>query len=136
MRAADVGEIIGAYGAVLAETAAFGLIRDINTLPYLKTDIKEALKLALSVTADATMREQLKVAYISLADFQWLTEGETHALQLWNSALSKHATATGDLELDELGEVVSAEADVVIAVQQRVADESHSLAQELKAAGF
>ena len=134
MQPEDVEEIVTAYGAVLAEPTALGIVRDVHSLPRSKEDIKTALKVALSVTADATMRETLKGGYVALADFQKLTEREIRALQLWNDALNTSAAA--DLDIAALVKTLGAEGDMVTAVKLRVADEAISLAQELKAAGF
>ena len=79
MQPDDVGKIVTDYGSVLVAPSLLGLLRDINSLPHLKTEIKAALKLGLSVTTDAEFRDQLKLAYISLADFQKLTEQEVRA---------------------------------------------------------
>ncbi len=133
MQPADVEEIVTAYGAVLAEPTALG-VREVRSLPYSKNEIKTALKIALSVTADADMRDGLKVAYVTLADFQPLTEREIRALQLWNDALN--SSAAGDFDIAALAKTLGAEGKVVTAVQNRVADEANSLEQELKSGGF
>jgi NADPH-dependent ferric siderophore reductase len=132
MRPADVEEIVTAYGAVLAEPSALGSVRDLRSLPYSKEDIKTALMIALKVTVDAAIREHLKVGYISLADFQMLSDSEVRSLQLWDNALSSSKSAAADA----LFHTVAAEGDVAIAVMRRVADEAGVLATELKAAGF
>jgi len=131
MRPTDVEEIVTAYGAALAEPTALGIVRDVRSLPRSKEDIKTALKTALEVTADVAMRESLKAGYISLADFQQLSDNEVRALQLWNSALSRT-----DLGTTELVTRLAAEGEAVTAVKLRVVDDAISLAQELKAAGF
>ena len=67
----DVESIINAYGALLARgEAGAGIIADSKELPYPKATIKLALQMAIRLTTDAQMKEQLKVAYISLADWQ------------------------------------------------------------------
>jgi hypothetical protein len=124
----EVEAIVNAYGAALAEPTALGIVRDIRTLPYSKGEIKTALILALGVTYDAAARENLRTAYITLADFQPLSETEVRALQLWNSAPS-HLSADLAKRLVVQGELVST-------VQRRIADEANLLAQELEAEGF
>ncbi len=74
MRPEDVQEILNAYGAVLAEPTALGVLRDIRSLPYPKVEIKHALVVALSVTTDPGVREHLKASYVMLADFQQLSD--------------------------------------------------------------
>ena len=81
------------------------------------------------------MRDHLKAAYISLGDFQQLSDKEVRALQLWNNALSKSVSAA-DPELTDATRTRSSEGDLVIEVQRRVADEAGALLQELKKAGF
>lgn len=130
MEAEDIGRIVADYGAVLAEPSGLGVVRDLSSLPHPKSDIKAALKIALGTTKDATMHEHLKVAYVSLADFQELTEIELRALHLWNSALSSPTMTDRNLH------IISTEADAVIAVQNRIVDEGASLKAELEAAGF
>jgi hypothetical protein len=66
-------------------------------------EIKTALKFALSVTTDPAMRDQLKTGYISLGDFQELSDREIRALQLWNNALSRNTSAA------DLAKTMSAE---------------------------
>ena len=131
---ADVEMIVNAYGAVLAEGTAIGNVRDINSLPYSKDEIKRALKFALNVTTDKGMRESLRTGYVSLADFQQLSDAEVRALQEWNNALAQSQTSA----LDQLtiAKTVSAAAGDVTAIQRRIAAEAESLMEELRGAGF
>ncbi len=133
---ATAEKIVKAYGAVLAEPTALGIVRDARSLPHPKETIKDALKFALNATTDAAMREHLKAAYICLGDFQQLSDSEVRALQVWNSAASRNASAASDLEIADLAKRMAAEGKVVTAIQRRVADEAKSLLQELKVAGF
>jgi len=130
VQADAVGKIVADYGAVLGEPTGLGVVRDLRSLQHSKDDIKAALMIALGVTEDATMREHLKAAYVSLADFQELTDEETRALHLWNSAMSSSTTTAKAISL------ISSGADVVIAVQERVVRESNTLKKDLEAAGF
>ena len=68
----DVAEkIVQDYGAVLASTAPVpGCVADACKLPHPKEHIKQALLFALHMTKEPQMREQLKIGYISLADWQ------------------------------------------------------------------
>jgi hypothetical protein len=133
MTPTEVEEIVEGYGAVLAKPSDLGVVRDVGSLPYSKNEIKTTLRIALKLTTDADLIEQLKVGYISLANFQSLSKEEVRALQLWNGALSKNPTG---VELNDVLETVSVEGDLAVAVLARMADERHSLARELKAAGF
>lgn len=123
--------IVNAYGMTLAEPTALGLIRDARSLPYSKEEIKHALKIALQLTSDPAMREQLRMGYVSLADFQELSEREVTSLRLWNAALNAPASDSLDL-----AKSLAANAEVVTAVQRRVVDEAALLLQELKETGF
>jgi hypothetical protein len=64
-----VFEIIGEYGKVLKRTAkrTFGVPE--SMLPHSKKVIKNAFRVALLMTDDKDVRENLKYGYISLANF-------------------------------------------------------------------
>jgi len=84
MTPTEAREVIQEYGAVLEERTALGTIRDINSLPYSKDRVKEALLYALRVTIDPSMRERLRSAYVLLADFQQLSNEKIASLRNWN----------------------------------------------------
>jgi hypothetical protein len=64
-----VFDIIGEYGKVLKRTAkrTFGVPE--SMLPYSKKVIKNAIRVALLMTDDNDVRENLKFGYLSLANF-------------------------------------------------------------------
>jgi hypothetical protein len=64
-----VFKVIREYKNVLDNTAkrSFGIPESL--LPYRKKIIKNAIKLALVMAKDEAQREQLKISYISLANF-------------------------------------------------------------------
>jgi hypothetical protein len=127
--------IVGAYGDTLLEQAATGVVRDAKSLPFSKTEIKAALKFAINVTSDGQMREQLKVGYISLADFQELSDLDIQRLQQWGALLSKNSTMSNE----ELGTAAKVMAEIgrdVTAIQSRVASEAQVLMKELETAGL
>jgi hypothetical protein len=101
----DVQGIITHYAAILAQSDEMRIVRDVRRLPHRKSQIKEALKVALAVTTDEASLEQFRVAYVCLADFQPLTKREALALWRWNLAV-----ATSDTVI-ELIECVRAEAE-------------------------
>ena len=71
-------KIVQAYGKVLEESQiGLGIVADIKELPFSKEQIKKAIIFAINNTDDVKMKEQLKVGYISLADWQE-NVGETH----------------------------------------------------------
>lgn len=131
----QVQRIVGAYGDTLLEQAATGVVRDVKSLPFAKTEIKAALKVAIGVTSDVQMREQLKVGYISLADFQELSDLEIQRLQKWGALLSKNSAISNE----ELGAAAKVMAEIegdVTAIQSRVASEAEVLMKELETAGL
>jgi hypothetical protein len=68
---ADVERIVQDYGAALGSTGPEpGCVADTASLPHSKDRIKKALIFALRSTKDSKLREQLKIGYLSLADWQ------------------------------------------------------------------
>jgi hypothetical protein len=73
MKSKDVKQkvlkVIREYNNVLENTAkqSFGIPE--SSLPYSKKAIKNAIKLALVMIQDEAQKEQLKISYISLANF-------------------------------------------------------------------
>ena len=64
-----VFEIIGEYGLVLKNLTRRSFIVPESRLPYSKKVIKNAIRVALSAVDDQDRKEQLKSAYVSLANF-------------------------------------------------------------------
>jgi len=62
-------EIIREYGHVLKDSAKRTFIIPESRLPHSKKVIKNAVRVALLTVDDQDMKEQLKSAYISLANF-------------------------------------------------------------------
>jgi len=87
-------EIAGDYGALLEHGAPVpGTVADITKLPYPKSEIREALIVILQATSDRYMREQLKIAYISLAGWQEGVGCSNIGLDLVNMELSQDPKA-------------------------------------------
>lgn len=61
--------IISDYGRVLKRSARRTFIIPESELPHSKKAIKNAIRIALSAEKDEDKREQLKSAYVSLANF-------------------------------------------------------------------
>jgi hypothetical protein len=137
MTPTEAREVIQNYGAVLEERTALGTIRDINSLPYSKDRIKEALLYALRVTLDSSMRERLRSAYILLADFQQLSNEQITSLRNWNktTTMGRKSAITLD-ELREEARELAQEGEQAIIIQDKCAAEMESLLLELKSAGF
>ncbi len=64
-----VFEIIGEYSHVLKDSAKRTFMIPESRLPHSKKVIKNAIRVALLTVDDQDMKEQLKSAYISLANF-------------------------------------------------------------------
>lgn len=63
--------VVADFGEVLAVRAPVpGSVADVDELPYPKDQIKLAILITLKVTNDPELREHLKFAYVSLADWQ------------------------------------------------------------------
>jgi hypothetical protein len=71
--------IIGAYDSVLKNEARRSFIVPESRLPHSKKVIKAAIRAALSTTEDDDKKEQLKSAYVSLANF--VTDEEAKELE-------------------------------------------------------
>lgn len=83
------GKIVQDYGAVLGSLApAPGCVADVRNLPHPKEHIKQALVFAIRLTKDPRMQEQLKVGYISLADWQEGVGGGTMGIDLTSMDLN------------------------------------------------
>ena len=108
----NLGKVVADYGDVLAKPSDLGLVRDINSLPHLKSEIRAALKAVLAVTTNATMREHLKIAYT-------LSHREMLALRAWNIGVAEAAASK-----------LQTVSDVALQIQQRVASESKALKVE------
>ena len=74
-----VREVLQGY-AVTLQGAAQGVIRDASELPYPKEVIKSVLQHCISVSKDKQALKWLRIAYVSLADFQRLTYQERNAM--------------------------------------------------------
>lgn len=78
MTAAAAERIVQDYGAVLEFSApAPGCVADVRNLPHSKERIKQALVFALRLSKEPQMREQMKIGYILLADWQEGVGNET-----------------------------------------------------------
>jgi hypothetical protein len=63
--------LVADFGEVLATRSPVpGSVADVTELPYPKDEIKRAILVMLAATTDTPLREHLKFAYVSLADWQ------------------------------------------------------------------
>lgn len=92
----DAWDVVRKYGATLRNPPKYSvsLLRDVSELPYPKAAIKAVLQDALQRFPPI---DALKTAYISLADFQELTDEETNALAA-TSGLGLISSSVGCLE--------------------------------------
>jgi hypothetical protein len=113
----DAWDVVEKYGATLRSPPKYSvsLIRDVSELTYPKAAIKAVLQDALQRFPPI---DALKTAYISLADFQELTDEETNAL-----------AATSGLGL------ISSSVACLEGVYSRREKEQSDLVQELKSLG-
>jgi hypothetical protein len=136
MQPTEAQRIVQAYGDVLAENTATGVVRDINSLPHSKDQIKTALRFALKVTSDPAMRGHFKAAYISLADFQPLSDEEIQLLQKWNKVLATGAAKTTEIDDASAAAIIADTSKGVTRLNAHVTAEANTLMQELETAGL
>ncbi|MFQ5829534.1 MAG: hypothetical protein ACE5JD_10320 [Candidatus Methylomirabilia bacterium] len=113
--------VVADFGEVLATRVPVrGSVADVDELPYAKDQIKLATLIMLKVTNDPQLREHLKFAYVSLADWQ-AGVGPTHKgldvtkLDRTKSALdlAKEVAARGE-EMQKWQPIVKAEQEALI----------------------
>jgi hypothetical protein len=109
------------YGAALA--ARTELYSDAARLPYPKIKIKEALMIGIFATHDATARDMLKGAYVSLADWQEGIGPGLHDLDLTDRP--------GDETRAQARRIVES-GPAYLALSKRVTTEMEQLIKELK----
>jgi hypothetical protein len=121
----EIEKIINAYGTELAKgTAGAGVVSDSKPLPFPKASIKAAIQFALRATLDTQMKEQLKIAYISLADWQDGVGPIPVGINLQNLDLNADPLA--------LAQMLAAPDPKVTGFQKRADIEAQELEQELK----
>jgi len=70
----DTIRVVTAYVTALATPR--GPVTDASRLPYAKPHIKRALVRAMGLATQTTMREELRAAYLKLAE--WQEDADTH----------------------------------------------------------
>jgi hypothetical protein len=120
----DAMKIINAYGkAMMDRTSAYS---EVSALPFPKSRIKEALIHGIKEGDDPKFREQLKAAYVALAE--------------WQAGLGDRRRP-GELTPEELADPAKAMAQITadpdwLKVPETVAAEATMLHTELKALGL
>jgi hypothetical protein len=119
-------KIINTYGRVLAEHKSS--CGDLSELPYPKERIKEAILFGIQHTADLNVREQLKGAYITLA--QWQTG--------FGARRANAEMTPDDLKgtPSEIAARILAKGDELVKVPHEIAAEAELLMANLKALGL
>ena len=113
--------IVAEFGAFWGTRApAPGCVADATELPYPKEEIKQAILVMLTETNDSQLREHLKFAYVSLADWQ-AGVGPTHQgldiTKLDRSVPAPdllNAVGTGGEEMHKWQPLVKAEQEALI----------------------
>ena len=62
--------VVAEFGKILASGPVPGSVADVRSLPYPKEEIKRSIIQILATVTDPQLRENLKFAYVSLADWQ------------------------------------------------------------------
>ena len=104
-----------------------GSFADVSELPYPKSVIKVAILAALSIAGDTRVRERLKAAFVSLADWQEGIGPGPHDLDA--------AQRPGET-IQELAKRISQTAPAFMALSKRVTTEMEGLLAELKSLGL
>ena len=119
-------EIVREYFSVLEKRENFGMAMPLSMLSHTKTEIRDAIKSAISSTQNREEREKLKNGYITLSEFI-PDEVLKRVHQDWKDV--------ADAECEEGRESnVVAETEImaeVVEVQKSIADDGARLAQEI-----
>jgi len=120
-------QILKEYRAVLEKRKDFGIAAPLSLLPYSKAEIKSALLMEMRATDDPEKREQIKVEYITLADFIPDEMAEI-TRRNWQD------TADVECETEKEGKIaVSADTMAeVVRIQKGIADEGARLTREIR----
>jgi hypothetical protein len=121
----DAQTIIRAYGAVMASG---NLVADISELPYPKPEIKAAIVSVLLCNPDSKIREQLRSAYVTLANWQEGVGPDPRAFDLTTHFRGDDIVAEAKR--------VSAASPAIMEMEGKVIAEMQRLLAELKALGF
>jgi hypothetical protein len=124
----EADDVLQQYAAIL-QRGGHQVIRDASELPYSKEVIKSVLRRAMEVSKkeDKQTLEALKVAYVSLANFQPLAEEERDAV----SVMGTLSGSSSDEAIEQLHMV----GEIYLAVLAKWSAESDGLSKELKLVG-
>jgi hypothetical protein len=123
---ADPQDILRKYLSVLEKRENFGMAMPLSMLSHSKTEIREAIKVAISSTQNMEERDKLKKGYITLSEF--IPDDVLKTVnQDWKDV------ADAECEVGQESEAV-VDTDVmaeVVKVQKSIADEGARLSQEI-----
>lgn len=122
-------DIVSQYLSVLEKRENFGMAMPLSMLSHTKTEIKDAIRSAVSSTQNRGERDKLKIAFITLSEF--IPDEILHRVNKdWKDVADAECEVGQEpepvVEIDAMAEVVK--------VQKSIADEGARLAQEI--AGF
>jgi hypothetical protein len=127
---ADAAAVLEAYVAVLESSERE--IRPDTELPFDRAMIKDALLAGLEAAEDGEETELLRAAFLALAWFQPLSEGEAAAVDAFDAEGDPEA-APAALETEE---TLAASGKAYAAVLARIEREAAALRAELADAGY
>lgn len=125
----DAKDVLERYLIVLRAPSKC-LLRDVSELPYPKEVIKAVLTHSIELAADREIRELLKSAYISLADFQDMTIDELIAVVVMSNL--ENTGAVNSEYLRKQAQLVLAVRNHYSSVSSRHISELTSLSQQLQ----
>ena len=131
----DAADVLSSYSSLLMRPTG-SVIRNAAELKYSKQIIKIVLIHCIKLTEPGEQREFLRAAYVSLADFQELSDDERAALDIFEAPAGDKAEDIGLEDLRTMAKLGASHSDLAVGVYGRVAAESARLLQELQAAGF
>lgn len=118
--------VVAEFGEILARGPAPGSVGDVQSLPYPKEEIKRSIIQILSTVTDPQLREHLKFAYVSLADWQVGVGPRNQGLDITEIDRSKPVQeildniGAGGEEMNKWQPIVKAEQEALIADLQKL----------------
>jgi hypothetical protein len=118
--------VVAEFGEILARGPVPGSVADVQSLPYPKEEIKRSIIQILATATDPQLREHLKFAYVSLADWQVGVGPENQGLDVTKidrvkpiQELLNDIGARGE-EMNKWQPIVKAEQETLIADLQKL----------------
>jgi hypothetical protein len=130
----DAAHILSSYSAAWLKRN--DVVQDVQELPYSKEAIKAVLIHCIKLTEPGTEREFLRNAYVSLADFQPLSDAERGSLKIWERIGRSDPLNLGGEDISKLAKDISNLGKAGQAAHKRATEEAAALLEELKLAGL